>query len=142
MDDRTARVSQSDPDRKRSAAASLEIASKIVSPSSFLVSSTLPNTPPSLPVRTPRVLSKAMDKAQQPSSFQQLEKVSISDLFFWLYYIVLLSTLTDIEMQLGEGTYATVRRAALSHTPIRLLHPHPHWYYTPCCISTTDCDGF
>ncbi|KAL3459848.1 kinase-like domain-containing protein [Aspergillus heterothallicus] len=57
----------------------LEIAATLVSPKSFLFSTHRPTAPAALSSQC----SPAMDKAQQPSSFQQLEK-------------------------LGEGTYATV----------------------------------
>ncbi|KAJ6001826.1 hypothetical protein N7522_007053 [Penicillium canescens] len=63
-------------DRLRDPAHPFKIASSLVSPGSFL-SHSKPKPGPSAPI------PKVMDKSQQPSSFQQLEK-------------------------LGEGTYATV----------------------------------
>ncbi|KAL2014582.1 hypothetical protein VTN00DRAFT_2107 [Thermoascus crustaceus] len=82
MDNRSFKTSKSPLSHLDSASARLEIASALVAPSSFLFNQRT-NTPPSPPASHDRTASRTMDKTQQPSSFQQLEK-------------------------LGEGTYATV----------------------------------
>lgn len=73
-----ARLFQSDMDNHSIKASRpdnyLEIASSLVAPRSFLFPPHA-TTPPNLPVRPARARSRTMDKAQTPSSFQQLEKV-------------------------------------------------------------------
>jgi non-specific serine/threonine protein kinase len=61
----------------------LDIAATLVSPKSFLFGSHRTTTPP--PLSSQRL--PTMDKSQQPSSFQQLEKVSFASLSgLALYY--------------------------------------------------------
>lgn len=74
MDNRSFETSKSPLSHLDSAAARLEIASALVAPSSFLFNQRT-NTPPSPPASQDRTASWTMDKTQQPSSFQQLEKV-------------------------------------------------------------------
>ncbi|KAJ9394182.1 hypothetical protein DTO282F9_8899 [Paecilomyces variotii] len=81
MDNRTLKSPRSRPFHIASTASYLDLASSIVAPSSFLFPQRV-RAPPRLKSPHPRSPAQTMDK-QQPSSFQQLEK-------------------------LGEGTYATV----------------------------------
>ncbi|KAJ9292680.1 hypothetical protein DTO271G3_8494 [Paecilomyces variotii] len=81
MDNPTLKTPRSRPSHIDSTASYLDLASSIVAPSSFLFPQRV-RAPPRLKSPHPRSPAQTMDK-QQPSSFQQLEK-------------------------LGEGTYATV----------------------------------
>lgn len=77
-------TSLQDPQRLHTTSSSsslLDLASNLVSPKSFLFNTHHKTPPPSLPPQR----ASTMDKAQQPSSFQQLEKVR-AQLFWGLSY--------------------------------------------------------
>lgn len=94
----------------------LDLASSLVSPKSFLFSAYHKTPPPSLPPQR----APTMDKSQQPSSFQQLEKVRSPLIFGPEMKGIYSETNRDSFFQLGEGTYATVR----SFTSFCLIADH------------------